>query len=608
MAQRLPLNPWLISGTALSLVAALLILGDLAFRATERMAVHEFNRRQLVVATEAANGIELYFETLANSLMAEARDPFIRSDEVGSAQAALGRRYDELKYHGLNDIALIGSDGIIKANVNAPQIVGRDFSWRKYFTEARQLRSADSYVIEFIEFKGVDLGKQGVLIAVPLIADITEPVTEQSLKGCGVIVGTLELDSIAERFIAPIGSSGSAQAFLINDEFDLLWDQDRSRLGKNLLRESQGFQDHQERLQAMKSRRSGTVETWYFRFDPGTGSFDSNSYERRLLAYSSVALGQEVWTVGVWAPRKQARRLIRSVYQAQLAVVGMSILITIIGAGYALVSSHRLTVLLRQKVATISTELDAYHVKFETTDRRHRQEIDRASQLAAAGELAAGVAHEIKNPICGICDALRVILDRHEDIRERPIFEEMLLQAERVNKTVRDLLSFARPRAVNIQPMDLHIMLHQVVEFCRDRFGQDGVNLVEVFEAGEALVRADRELLKQVFLNLLMNAAHACADAGGRVELATSRDDSAGTVVVEVSDDGGGIPPEVAGQIFRPFFTTKSKGTGLGLPLSRSIVLQHGGEILAQSQPGSGTKIQVTLPVHGPPPGAAGSC
>ncbi|MCP4900639.1 MAG: hypothetical protein GY906_27055 [bacterium] len=598
MTQQQPTSPWLITITALSLVTVLFMLGHHAYRTAGRMAADEFNRRQLLIATEAANGIVLHVEILANSLRALSRDLSALSNKQGLVESALQRKYDELTFLGVNDIGLIGSDGILQANVNAPELVGQDFSWRKYFREAGEAQTGSSYGVEFIEFKGVEAGELGVLISVPLIWPPMKEPGKDPPTGNGVVVGTLRLDSIAERFIVPIGASGSGQAFLLDEKLDLLWDEDASRTGKNFLTESADFQKLREYLLTINDHKLGSTETTYFAFNPDRGRYDRTSRERRLLAYSAAALGQQRWTVGVWAPKDESRRLILSVYQAQAAVIGLSMLITIVGAALALTSSHRLAKSLRKEVATNRTELSSYHAKLETTDRRHRHEIDRAGQLAATGEIAAGVAHEIKNPICGIRDALKVILAKHENIQERHILEEMLLQADRVDKTVQDLLDFARPKALSFRPLNLHVVLHQVVEFSRDRFRHDGIGLTEVFHAGDPTVSGDRDLMKQVFLNLLMNAAQACAEDGGRVDVTTERDDERGTIEVRVKDNGAGISTDVAAQIFQPFFTTKSNGTGLGLPLSRSIIRQHGGEISIESQPGQGTEITVALPAH----------
>ncbi len=137
-----------------------------------------------------------------------------------------------------------------------------------------------------------------------------------------------------------------------------------------------------------------------------------------------------------------------------------------------------------------------------------------------------------------------------------------------------------------------------MIEFCRDHYQRAGVRLEDKLDGVDATINGDKELLKQVFLNLLMNAFQACSIGEGLIEVVTDRNDEAGTITVCVLDDGNGIPAKEIESVFRQFFTTKSQGTGLGLSLSRSIVLQHGGDISVESRTGEGTTMTVELPMR----------
>nr|NIO69284.1 hypothetical protein [Anaerolineae bacterium] len=234
-----PKGPWVIIMMALLLVAVILILGNQSFKATEKAAFDEFNQRQLVLARGAAGGIELYFETLAGDLRALGRMPEVQHLDEAPTRREIQHTFDTLEPLGVNDVGVLDANGVLRCNVMAHQIEGVDFSWRRYYQEAKRLTSDDTYVVEFIEFKGVEAGQKGVLVAVPMFETATdENYPAPSGQFAGVVLCTLKLDTIAQKFVAPIQSSERGHAFLIDDEHNVLWAPDRSLFGKNLLEES----------------------------------------------------------------------------------------------------------------------------------------------------------------------------------------------------------------------------------------------------------------------------------------------------------------------------------------------------------------------------------
>ena len=159
---------------AFLLVVVILILGNQSFKATERAAFGEFNQRQLVLARGAASGIELYFDTLAGDMRALGRIPEVQHLDEASTRREIEHTFDKLEPVGVNDIGVLDADGVLRYNVAAPQIEGTDFSWRRYYQEAREMTSSDEYVVEFIEFKGVEAGQKGVLVASPLLETVAQ--------------------------------------------------------------------------------------------------------------------------------------------------------------------------------------------------------------------------------------------------------------------------------------------------------------------------------------------------------------------------------------------------------------------------------------------------
>jgi two-component system phosphate regulon sensor histidine kinase PhoR len=391
---------WIITIIAFLLVVVILILGNQSFKATERAAFGEFNQRQLVLARGAARGIELYFDTLAGDLRALGRMPEIQHLDEARTRREIGHTFDKLEPVGVNDIGVLDADGVLRYNVAAPQIEGTDFSWRRYYQEASEMTSSDAYVVEFIEFKGVEAGQKGVLVASPLFETVSEGNTSSPADQFpGMILCTLRLDTITQRFVVPVQSSERGHAFLVDGEYDVLWAPDRSLFGENLLEESEGFPTLQRIVERMSAGNSGTAEYSYYRFEEFSGEYSRDKKEEKLMAYAPVRLGNEVWAVGVWAPKEDARQLIRSVYLRQMFVVGLSILITIVGASYTVVrlkASYDQVAEEQSKVlAAIESSRDAIWVS--DADRRVVMANSAMEELTGQGkdELLGQSCHDL---------------------------------------------------------------------------------------------------------------------------------------------------------------------------------------------------------------------
>ncbi len=226
----------------------------------------------------------------------------------------------------------------------------------------------------------------------------------------------------------------------------------------------------------------------------------------------------------------------------------------------------------------------------------HARELERAGQLASVGELASGLAHEIKNPLAGISGGMDLVVKHTEgNTRLEPITEEMRRQVDRIQEAVRDLLAFARPG----DPVYMEVGLNEIVEraltLVRPAAAQAGVAIHTELAGDLPPVRVDPEMIRGGLVNLIVNGVQA-TEAGGRVDVST--DELDGFVRVRVADDGLGISEERLAQIFKPFYTTKHRGTGLGLSITRDMVERHGGSIRVESQEGVGTTFEVRLPAR----------
>ncbi len=225
------------------------------------------------------------------------------------------------------------------------------------------------------------------------------------------------------------------------------------------------------------------------------------------------------------------------------------------------------------------------------------ERLTRSEHLAQIGQLAASLAHEIKNPLAGISGAIQVIRDGlPPDDKRQPVIREILAQINRVDATVKDLLVYARPRPPVLRPCDLRTVVHRVLQSIREAEVMRCVPVEVHCDEQTPAVPADARQLDQLVMNLLFNAAAACRD-GGSISVSIAPCERG--VRLEISDTGHGMDADVAARAFEPFFTTKARGTGLGLSICSKIVEAHGGTIGLHSRPGAGTQVTVVLPHAG---------
>jgi len=265
------------------------------------------------------------------------------------------------------------------------------------------------------------------------------------------------------------------------------------------------------------------------------------------------------------------------------------ILVVSVGMLLALVAAMG-GVIYRDTIAPLRTKL----VQSQTL-------LERQQKLATLGTLAAGIAHEIRNPLTSL-KARLYTLEKHLQVVPAARKDTDIISAEisRLERIVQDVLSFARPSDLRLETLAAETVIREVQGLVSPDLEGRGLQLV-VESNPELLIRADSGHLKQVLINLVRNAAEAI-DGAGTVTLRTraARAPLAGgekdAVVLEVSDTGKGIPPEAEKHLFDPFFSTKETGTGLGLPIAARIVEKHGGVLQYQTRPGHGTTFGVVLP------------
>lgn len=233
--------------------------------------------------------------------------------------------------------------------------------------------------------------------------------------------------------------------------------------------------------------------------------------------------------------------------------------------------------------------------------KKQMQEMQRTEQLRVCGEMAAGLVHEIRNPLAGMKVSIEVLLTELDiEERDRDVLVKVVEQIKHIETLMKNLLNYARPVAAQPISMDVNKILEKTVYFIEKHpsfvSGKPSKQVIKELDDHLPEIVADPQQLQQVFLNILLNSVDAISE-GGEITVTTRYDEMTKAVAIELRDTGKGIPAELMGKIFQPFFTTKGKGTGLGLAVSKRIVEEHLGSIEVANQVSGGAGFTITLPV-----------
>ncbi len=228
-----------------------------------------------------------------------------------------------------------------------------------------------------------------------------------------------------------------------------------------------------------------------------------------------------------------------------------------------------------------------------------QRQLLQSEKMASLGKLAAGVAHQLNNPLGSITLYTKLILEEY-DLEDdlRADLQRILKDAQRCSTTVRELLAFARQNKQFMKPVNINQVIEQTLSLIVNQALFQNIKIKKHMAPFLPMVKADGQQLNHVFMNLFINAAQAI-DGSGTIEISTSTNASRDRVIIRVRDDGPGIEEDVIKHIFEPFFTTKQEGqgTGLGLSVVFNIIENHGGNICAKSRPGDGTTFTIELPI-----------
>lgn len=265
----------------------------------------------------------------------------------------------------------------------------------------------------------------------------------------------------------------------------------------------------------------------------------------------------------------------------------------------------------QEEIDLLSTLIDQASFAMENA-LLYQQQVDRikrmyqADKMTIMGQLAAGAAHEIRNPLTSIRSTIQ-FLERHiTDPEEKQLAGNLIGEVDRINEIIQGLLSFSKPVTPQTEITDLDQVIRQTLQLISNTANKKNIQISYSLNAEKSRIEADPQQLKQVFLNILINAIQAIKNTNGEISISVEDAESTGTVphaireeiYILIEDNGEGIDTKNIDRIFDPFYTTKEEGTGLGLSISYGIINRHGGDIKIRSKAGIGTTVIISLPSH----------
>ena len=265
----------------------------------------------------------------------------------------------------------------------------------------------------------------------------------------------------------------------------------------------------------------------------------------------------------------------------------------------------------KEEIDLLSTLIDQASFAMENA-LLYQQQADRlkrmyqADRMTIIGQLAAGAAHEIRNPLTSIRSTIQ-FLERHiTDPEKRQLANSLIGEVDRINEIIQGLLSFSKPVVPQTEMTNLDHLIRETLQLISNTANKKNIQINYYLNAKKNLIEADPHQLKQVFLNIIMNAIQAIRNNNGKINISIEDAERTSTVphaireeiYILIEDNGEGIDPGNIDRIFDPFYTTKDEGTGLGLSISYGIINRHGGDIKIKSKTGTGTTVIISLPLH----------
>jgi signal transduction histidine kinase len=566
-------------------------------RRVEDILKDQFNQQQLELARKIADNVESYFDYLEYELLAfPGRFRLIPPNSPGFGEY-MEARFQDMHRLGVLEIRYYDQAGRLqrfwRSRDNASSPEADDQLAPAILTWVNNPQSKGHLYLGEVR-KATMPPWQGRLV-MPLVTGLYA--SPKSSTQNGVLELLIDPFFIAKKVTTGVRSGTTGYPWIIDQNGIILAHYEKEFVGQNALEVRrkrnpnvalQGLQELLERLLKGEEGTGGYISGWH-RQKRGQIS--------KLAAYTPIRFDQglirgvtdvedptrNLWGVAMVAPVAEVAGQVGEVMQQELFLVALFFLAVILSTVTLIVVALNWNKVLAREVKLKTEELQESH-----------ERLLRSGRFAAIGEAAAYVSHEIKNPLMVIGGLARQVERKvEEDTTLKEKLQIIQNETQRLENFLGDLRDFTRPVVPAKQEIDINAVIHDVDNLMAEEAKNQGVTLVEHLEPELPPLQADPNQMKQVILNLVKNAFEAL-DSGGQVIFASGAQDN--QVWFSVQDTGGGMSPEVLENIFNPFFTTKEKGTGLGLAVIHKIVTDHHGTITVESSPDQGTTIRVKLP------------
>jgi signal transduction histidine kinase len=544
---------------------AVVTLGQ--YRATKRKVLGQHNSFQEEQVANVASKIERSLRLCKEELQ------MLASFRFGGGAVRLSPDWSLLReFYGSMSPGECGGLTILSATgevLHSARTVTGDHvaSLRKFWEWAVRAETEGAMFRLFGPFRNTVAEQQGrpPEVVLALVAPIYRSVGTLDLHEFdGAMILELDIAHVLTDATAVLEEAGGSYLWIMDMNGTLLWQSEHPEMVLNRVAQ----REEAEERGCTDCHTSFAYLDEILKRRKGTTSYQLRGSRRKIAAFESMQFENVAWIVVVNSSTESVTTFLSDSARQTYLLLGAVLIVLSSGV---LLSFH------------------SYRKRLQAEEQRR---FDRVSHLASVGEMASGLAHEIKNPLAGLLGAVQILGKAFkEGSEEGDVVDLMEAQVSRIDGTMKELLRFARPAAPKLRAVDVNPLLARVLFLLKKQ--QDGSGIVFQDDLGAArLVIADTFQLEQVFLNLGLNALQAMR---GRGTLSITSYDEGDELVVAVANTGCGIKPEHRPHLFKAFFTTKTTGTGLGLTISRRIVEDHHGRIDFECPPSGGTVFTVRL-------------
>ena len=562
----------------------------------------QFNAQQLVVAKKVADNVEAYFDFLKNALLGYVglfRETRADAGNAAGLEPLLAERFERHRQVGVLELRWYNPTGVLELAFSVNSSPPRPGSINLPETYQHWARNPDHRGRLFLSktfYPSDSLWQQHKVIR------FLAPLYWQGSSGkfAGVVEFLVDPFFICQIAASDVRSGKTGYPWIIDQDEIVLFHYEKDFIGKDSI----GVRIERNPNIAFKGLKE--IHELILQGKEGTGYYESGWHRQRLgltpklAAYTPIRFQKglirgridledpehNLWGVAVVAPVEEVSGQVGEVLHQVLFLVGLFFLLVLLATGGFIIVALGWNKVLNREVELKTKEL-----------LESRERLIQAECFAAVGEAAAYVSHEIKNPLMVIGGLARQVERRQE--KDDPSKEKLKIivdEIKRLENFLNELKDFTRPAQINKKTIDLNHVVEDTLQLMEDAAYDKDIRIITHLEPSLPAIMADPNQLKQVFVNLVKNSLEAM-DIPGKITITSGI--NKGKVFCSIEDTGKGIGQEELDKIFHPFFTTKDKGTGLGLAVTYKIITDHHGTISVSSTPGKGTCFTISLPMVG---------